>query len=637
MSPGVHPPHPPVVPTFTVPLPPPAPPAALEWAKRYAARGLPPIAIRPADKRPLAAGWQVVTLDDTCALLTANPGANVGIAVPNGLLVLDVDVKGDGHATLAAFEIQHGPLPATLRATTQSGGAHFWFKVPAGADVPNAVGFAPGLDTRSAGKGYVLAEPSVFEGRPYRWENWNAEIADAPEWLLGVIAAGKPTPSKASEDGEPPRIAEGRRNGALAERASTMRREGFSSAVIRVAISALNRESCHPPVDIAEVDTIVNSISKHARGAVPHEVFGDGGALPPGAILHEPSETQWAVVSLDPPASAFEPLPHIVDRWIPQGEVTLLAGHGGDGKSYVALRLAVHVALGRPFGALSVRKSKVLFYSAEDDAHVLQRRLLRLYRDLGVSPDDVQGRLFVLDASNHNPALFRKGPTPALEGLRASVEEHGVDLVIIDNGSEVFEGDEIKRAEVRGFMRALRSRLARPGRAVLLLVHIDKNSARRGGGGDSEDYSGSTAWHNSARSRLSLKRGPNDSLTIEHAKANHGPKANPVQLHWHEHVPMISNTGPIDHDALAEQRELWKQALLGSIAAIEGLGDHVPVTKNGPASAFITMGRHATYPADIDKEKLYRLLDEMQTEGRIHRKLKKTANRKEVEVYSCEE
>lgn len=78
--------------------------------------------------------------------------------------------------------------------------------------------------------------------------------------------------------------------------------------------------------------------------------------------------------------------------------------------------------------------------------------------------------------------------------------------LIVDNASDTFDGNEIRRTEARGFVRGLRAPVRKQGGAVLLLAHIDKSAAKGFGGGGS--YSGSTAWHNSARSRLVLKREP---------------------------------------------------------------------------------------------------------------------------------
>lgn|GEM_PF-6423248 len=289
------PPRPPVA-VVVPPRPPIAavPPLPLlttcaDWAKRYAAAGFPPLAIRPNDKRPLAAGWQTTTLNDTVSLILATPGANVGISVPDGLVVLDVDTKSFGPATLAAYEIEHSPLPDTLRARTQSDGSHYWFKLPRGASIPNAVAFAPGLDVRAPGKGYVVAAPSNIDGKPYRWENWGTDPAPVPEWLLAAMQSKKPTADKSCPDGEPFRIPEGQRNPTLFEAAAGMRRSSFTETMIRIAISSMNAESCAVPLPDSEVAVIVASACKYEPTAAPWQVFAGPVVLPPGASLAKPA------------------------------------------------------------------------------------------------------------------------------------------------------------------------------------------------------------------------------------------------------------------------------------------------------------------------------------------------------------
>ncbi|MCY1450834.1 hypothetical protein D9M71_676700 [compost metagenome] len=71
---------------------------------------------------------------------------------------------------------------------------------------------------------------------------------------------------------------------------------------------------------------------------------------------------------------------------------------------------------------------------------------------------------------------------------------------------------------------------------MVLLAHIDKAAARNGAQGNS--YSGSTAWHNSTRSRLALVS-DKDVITIEHEKHNLSARAEPLSLTYNEHgVPM---------------------------------------------------------------------------------------------------
>jgi putative DNA primase/helicase len=116
------------------------------------------------------------------------PDANVGIAVPDSFVVVDVDPRNGGEATLEALERAHGELPQTRTASTGGGGAHFWFRVPLGWALPSTLG--AGVDVKQLG-GYVLAPPSNHaSGRRYEWASSpDAPIVVAPEWM---IARGHP-------------------------------------------------------------------------------------------------------------------------------------------------------------------------------------------------------------------------------------------------------------------------------------------------------------------------------------------------------------------------------------------------------------------------------------------------------------
>ena len=57
------------------------------------------------------------------------PQANLGV-VTNKLVVLDVDPRHDGDASLRNLERNHQPLPLTWRALTGGGGEHVIFQLP---------------------------------------------------------------------------------------------------------------------------------------------------------------------------------------------------------------------------------------------------------------------------------------------------------------------------------------------------------------------------------------------------------------------------------------------------------------------------------------------------------------------------
>ena len=358
------------------------------------------------------------------------------------------------------------------------------------------------------------------------------------------------------------------------------------------------------------------------------------------------------LIKFSVPGNPLAPIPHVVDMWIPQKQVTLLAGHGGSGKSYVALSIAVHVALGRSFGTMATKQAKVLFFSAEDEEMVLRQRLFKICRALDIEPSDLQDKLFLLDASDIDPALHREHrvaingeqtivtETPLLSALAKLVQKFDIGLVVIDNASDTYDDDEIKRARVRGFVRSLRQHLARPSRAVLLLAHINKASAQRGRSQQTEDYSGSTAWHNSVRSRLSLSSDEKDVLTIWHIKANLGVKAKPVRIIWNDGVPMVSgsyiNIGAEAAAAIESERDVTdKQLLLTLIKDFDNRGERVTTSFQGSATVHRLLKGEKNFPKDTDSFRLMRLLREMESESLIYRRTVKAPDRKSRDVFTC--
>lgn len=124
-----------------------------------------------------------------------NPTAMIGVPTGEriGAWVLDIDSRHDGNETLAALEQEYEPLPATLTATTASGGRHFYFRHVAG--VRNRGNLGHGIDVRGDG-GYVIAPGSVTTaGGRYDWDN-DLSPVPAPQWLLDlVVRKAAPAPS----------------------------------------------------------------------------------------------------------------------------------------------------------------------------------------------------------------------------------------------------------------------------------------------------------------------------------------------------------------------------------------------------------------------------------------------------------
>lgn len=324
---------------------------------------------------------------------------------------------------------------------------------------------------------------------------------------------------------------------------------------------------------------------------------------------------------------------------VPAGHVTLLGAHGGTGKSMLGLMLACAMAAGLPLFGLATRRAVVAYFSAEDPASVVRHRLHLICRAMGLDPAELEPRLHVLDATGGDPALFREVSaagmrqgilTPTAQALAEYMEAQDVDVLIVDNASDTYDASEIDRARVRAFMRNL-SNLAQPDRAVLLLAHVDKGTSR-GDRSGTEGYSGSTAWHNSARSRLYLSRDKDGALLLEHQKHNLGPLCAPMRLLWPAGgIPTLAAPveGFVQHIADGTDTK----SLLKLLHEFHSRGEFVAASQYSPANASRILASERGYPKRRPAE-VFGLLRDAERRGLIDRETYRTADRKERDRWT---
>lgn len=289
------------------------------------------------------------------------------------------------------------------------------------------------------------------------------------------------------------------------------------------------------------------------------------------------------------------PAPAFVWRgYLPKREVTLLSAHGGSGKSFISLMLACAVATGRPLFDIPTAQAPALVVSCEDGGHVVRHRLAVICEKLAIQPQNL-ANLHVVDGTE-NPELFtadntRNGPgevTPVYVELAKLAMRIKPGLIIVDNISDIFGADEINRRQVRGFMRSMAEIAKHVDCAVVLLAHVAKVTSRKDTHGES--YSGSTAWHNSARSRLFLSR-ERGLIKLLHEKSTHGQACDELRLVWPEGgLPQL----PMNFDGLnAAQagREADNNAaeLLKVVAEFESRGEFVSTSKTARNNAVATL------------------------------------------------
>lgn len=335
-----------------------------------------------------------------------------------------------------------------------------------------------------------------------------------------------------------------------------------------------------------------------------------------------------------------EPQAWWLDGYVPAGHVTLFTGHGGVGKSLLNLMLACAIADGRRFLGKGTRRGRVLFFSAEDPAELVRRRLRRVCAEWGVEPAALAENLRVIDATELDAALYvehraggvRHGATtPVYEALRQYVEREHIDVAVLDNASDLFDGDEIVRQLVRGFVRSLAGLIRARGGAVVLLAHVDKGTSRAGKGATSESYSGSTAWHNSVRSRLALLEKEPGLLELQHQKCNLGPKQEPLLLSWPQGgLPALQDTSlPPAEDAARPSADASMRALVALIRDYYERGEWVSTSVQSQSNAARLLSAEARYPRHLKPTQVAQLLREAQRARFIETETYRGADRKE--------
>lgn len=315
------------------------PRSALSWALSLTIAGY---QVFPcgADKRPLTTGGFHDATDDPDTIRRwwrQNPDSLIGLALPEGTMVVDFDSQKPDFDPAKAEALN---LPETLIQQTRSGGYHAFLRVPPGMTVKQGSNvYGPGIDTRVAGKGYVIA---------YDWEGLYAQRPETWAEAPAQLAYHEPQPSPVAEADE----ALGTRDqilsflGTFAARGIRLSADDYYAILTakRTAGEIVALDERRPWTD--------RSLRQLAQEAAKWPVEKTGEAIL--ALSEAEAPTDSATDSGTAPTSLSdflsEQLP--VSRWLVDGLIPAGPSLGGlfgqykAGKSLVGLQLCMMVAAG---------------------------------------------------------------------------------------------------------------------------------------------------------------------------------------------------------------------------------------------------------------------------------------------------
>lgn len=361
-----------------------------------------------------------------------DPLSNIGIAVPDEIVIVDIDPRNGGLETAEVLEAQHGHFPntRTVASGAGGGGCHLYYSTPSGMQYPKTLNDfgGPGIDIKQLG-GYVLAPPSNHKsGGHYELEN-DAPIAEAPAWLLALGIQRKERKTRTRDRSEhndalspttlkegdaliallEPNYVEGSKHAISTAFGGYCKNQGKSAALVEYVIGQLPSTDVEMRVESAltfydyenptgwstlkehlpaDVSSKLESIVKARRKGLGLQL-GKGmqrATLAAAAARVEGSRSSAANpldawVEADDREAEVEPLVYLCEHFgIAEGKVTIIGGYAGAGKSPLGLLLGVCIASGKDFLGQKVLQRPVTFlmYEGERLSRIRRQRICRV-------------------------------------------------------------------------------------------------------------------------------------------------------------------------------------------------------------------------------------------------------------------
>ena len=220
------------------------------------------------------------------------------------------------------------------------------------------------------------------------------EIADAPQWLLDLLATEEVAPRQADPDIEldtPLAIIEAKhwllpQPLAAAGNAS----DTFYRYACRLQDYGLSREKCiellhdcNPSYDEDDIAQRVINAERHRQNDIGsdrprshEEVFADVEPPEPISLIARPYD--WWI------DREFPPITWLLDGLIGEGMPNLMTGKSKVGKTTFLLNLIAHMLAGRPFLDCKTAQRPVVAFLAEDNYGPIRDHLLAITSEMGL-------------------------------------------------------------------------------------------------------------------------------------------------------------------------------------------------------------------------------------------------------------
>jgi RecA-family ATPase len=248
---------------------------------------------------------------------------------------------------------------------------------------------------------------------------------------------------------------------------------------------------------------------------------------------------------------AEEEYTDLIENLIPYQDISFLAGDSDVGKSLFCTELCLAIIEGKTEflnRKLNSKYRRAIILNSEDSARSVGRRIKKMLSGRHLQ-SEIMKNLWVLSTSKE-----------CLKKLEYLLKKKGVDLIVVDAFSDVFEGDLNSSSSTRNFLNQYLELIRKYECTVLFIHHIGKGKENI----TKDSMLGSVGIHGKARGVLILSRQNTNSdlRVLKIVKGNDMSdkiKAKPVYLTFnsdtltHECVAEISSIG--EYETQQEKKE----------------------------------------------------------------------------------
>jgi hypothetical protein len=489
--------------------------ALLESALRYAELGYPVFPCIANDKRPATANGLHDATTDTGTIRqwwAENSRYNIGIRC-DGLLVLDLDIKPEHPENHFLDDKPSIDFEVCPQVRTPRGGRHYYFREN-GTPLKNSTGkLAENVDTRATG-GYVVAPPSIVNGKQYEWVSDlmpRDELPIVPEW------AETPKHTATVENVQNFGQTENVKNSLFTDGTNSEPSKPDDRELALQALEHISAIRADNYQDWLEVGMVLHSVdsglfdawdkfsslssTKYNR-AVCEEKWASfaGDEISIGSLLHwAAQDTGWkpdykksVCQKSDKAKSESTPISfpamtcaalmgmtiiirYYIYRILVEGQPLIIAGPKKALKTTLIIALALALATGKSFlGFFEVFATvNVGIMTGESGLATIKETIQRIAYAMGIEPSTITN-LFI---SEKLPQL---DSVAHLEALRRFIVEHGLKVLILDPAYMMMSGADAGNLFVQGQLLRGITELCQELGCTLIICHHTKRNIGRG-------------------------------------------------------------------------------------------------------------------------------------------------------------